>query len=394
MFFKKKQNKKQQLDLSFEKVVSEIQKIEDWDNPKKIEHYILDSCEHIISTTKEIESLKAEYRVLTSYLEDIDKLRKLPKKEFAEIALVAKNIEDLERSKKRFKDSEPKLTEERFVLMSENEAQIPDTILRMQRNEKYQSSVEKNMKMLEAEKNECEIERDEILRSNKLIRRLSVMILITFASFMILAFVLQTSVQMDIGIFLVTILFVAALGIFIIFLIFSKNTSRNRALIREINKNISLLNVVRMKYANVTKAIEFEKERYQITNSYELNYLWDAYLDMVRAQEQFIQDNDDFEYFSKRLMRMLKKYELYDEKIWLNQIAALVHPEVMNEVNHDLVQRRKKIRQQISENTKSVKSERDEIDRLMKIHNYYVPEILEIITSVDRLCGLKKPTVV
>jgi histidinol dehydrogenase len=93
-------------------------------------------------------------------------------------------------------------------------------------------------------------------------------------------------------------------------------------------------------------------------------------------------------------MRMLKKYELYDEKIWLNQIAALVHPEVMNEVNHDLVQRRKKIRQQISENTKSVKSERDEIDRLMKIHNYYVPEILEIITSVDRLCGLKKPTVV
>ena len=394
MFFKKKQNKKEQLDLSFEKVVSEIQKIEDWDNPKKIEHYILDSCEHIISTTKEIESLKAEYRVLTSYLEDIDKLRKLPKKEFGEIALVAKNIEDLDKSKKNYKNSEPKLTDDKFVLMSENEYQIPETILRMQSNEKYQASVEKNMKMLEAEKNEYEIERDEILRSNSLIRKLSVLILITFASFLILAFVLKSSVNMDIGIFLVTILFVAALGIFIIFMIHSKNVSRNRALIREINKNISLLNVVRMKYANVTKALEFEKDRYQVTNSYELNYMWEAYLEMVRAQEQFIQDNDDYEYFNKRLLRMLKKLELYDEKIWLKQTAALVYSDVMNSVNHDLVVRRQKIRDQIAENTKSVKSERDEIDRLMKIHNYYVPEILEIITSVDRLCGLKKPTVV
>lgn len=394
MFFKKKQNKKEQLDLSFDKVVSEIQKIEDWDNPKKIEHYILDSCEHIIATTKEIESFKAEYRVLTSYLEDIDKLRKLPKKEFNEIALVAKNIMDLDKSKKNFKNTEPKLTDEKFVLMSENENQIPETILRMQSNEKYQASVEKNMKLLEAEKNEYEIERDEVLRSNVLIRRLSVLILITFASFMILAFVLKSSVNMEIGIFLITILFVAALGIFIIFMIHSKNVSKNRSLIREINKNISLLNVVRMKYANVTKALEFEKERYQVTNSYELNYMWEAYLDMVRARDQFIQDNDDFEYFSKRLLRMLKKLELYDEKIWLNQISALVYPEVMKDVNHDLVVRRQKIREQISDNTRSVKSERDEIDRLMKIHNYYEPEILEIITSVDRLCGLKKPTVV
>ena len=394
MFFKKKQNKKEQLDLSFEKVVSEIQRIEDWDNPKKIEHYILDSCEHIISTTKEIESLKAEYRVLTSYLEDIDKLRKLSKKEFGEISLVAKNIEDLDKSKKNFKNTEPKLSDEKFVLMSENENQIPETILRMQSNEKYQASVEKNMKMLEAEKNEYEIERDEILRSNGLLRKLSVLVLITFASFLVLAFVLKTSVNMDIGIFLVTILFVAALGIFIIFMLHSKNLSRNRVLIREINRNISLLNVVRMKYANVTKALEFEKERYQVTNSYELNYMWEAYLEMVRAQEQFVQDNDDYEYFNKRLLRMLNKLDLYDEKIWLKQTSALVYSDVMSNVNHDLIVRRQKIRDQIAENTKSVKSERDEIDRLMKIHNYYVPEILEIITSVDRLCGLKKPTVV
>lgn len=394
MFFKKKQNKNDKLDESFAKVISEIQKIEDWNNPKKIEHYILDSCEHIIGTTKEIEALKAEYRVLSSYLKDIDTIKSLPKKEFSEISLIAKNIEDLERSKKVYKDTEPKLTDEQFVLISEYEETIPETINRMQANEKYQSSVENDMRTLEAEKNEYEIERDDILKTNGLIRKFSVLLFVAFASFVLLIFVLKKSVEIDISLYLYVILFAAAFAIFLLFIFYSNNTKRNRKLIRDINKTISLLNVVRMKYANVTSAIEFEKDRFHVTTSMELHYLWDCYMEMVRAQEQYIQDNDDLEYFTGRLMRMLAKLELYDSKIWLNQIAALVHEDVMVKVKNSLLERRKKISDKITENTKSVKSERDEIDRMMKIHNYYVPEIIEIITSVDKLCGLKKPQVV
>lgn len=394
MFFKKKQNKNDKLDESFAKVISEIQKIEDWNNPKKIEHYILDSCEHIIGTTKEIEALKAEYRVLSSYLKDIDTIKSLPKKEFSEISLIAKNIEDLERSKKIYKDTEPKLTDEQFVLISEYEETIPETINRMQANEKYQSSVENDMRTLEAEKNEYEIERDDILKTNGLIRKFSVLLFVAFASFVLLMFVLKKSVEIDISLYLYVILFAAAFAIFLLFIFYSNNTKRNRKLIRDINKTISLLNVVRMKYANVTSAIEFEKDRFHVTTSMELHYLWDCYMEMVRAQEQYIQDNDDLEYFTGRLMRMLAKLELYDSKIWLNQIAALVHEDVMVKVKNSLLERRKKISDKITENTKSVKSERDEIDRMMKIHNYYVPEIIEIITSVDKLCGLKKPQVV
>ena len=394
MLFKKKQSKNDKLEESFAKVISEIQKIDDWNNPKKIEHYILDSCEHIIATTKEIEALKAEYRVLTSYLEDIDTLRKLPKKEFAEISLIAKNIEDLERSKNIYKNTEPKLTEDQFVLISENENSIPETIKRMQSNEKYQSSVEKDMRMLEGEKSEYEIERAEILRTNSFIRKFSVLLFITFASFLLLVFVLKASVHIDIRLYLFVILFVSAFAIFLLFVFYTNNSKRNRKLIRDINKTISLLNVVRMKYVNVTSAIEFEKERFHVNTSMELNYLWDCYMEMVRSQEQYIKDNDDLEYFMGRLVRMLSNLNLYDSKIWLNQIAALVHEDVMSKVNHNLVERRQKIRDKIAENTKSVKSERDEIDRMMKIHNYYVPEIIEIITSVDKLCGLKKPQIV
>ena len=388
--FGRKKDKKKILDETFDSVISEIQKIDDWDNPKKVEHYILDSCEQIIASTKEIEALKAEYRVLTNYLKDIQTIKGLPEKEYKEIYLVAKNIEELDASKKAFKNSTRPLTEEQFVLISENEELVPDTILRMQKNEKYQMKVEQNMRALEAKKSEDEIERDQIHHSDQLIRKLSVLVLITFASFLILAIILKSSVGADIGMFLTTILFVAAVGVFVMYLKMSKNRKRNKELLKSLNQTIGLLNVVRMKYANVTRALDFEKEKYQVTNSYELNYMWEGYLEMVRQQEQFASDNDDFVYFSKRLLRILNGLALYDKKIWLNQVSALVHEDIMQNVNHDLVIRRAKLRDRIAEETRSLKSERDEIDRLMKIHNYYVPEILEIITSVDKLCGLKE----
>ncbi len=388
--FGRKKDKKKILDETFDSVISEIQKIDDWDNPKKVEHYILDSCEQIIASTKEIEALKAEYRVLTNYLKDIQTIKGLPEKEYKEIYLVAKNIEELDASKKAFKNSTRPLTEEQFVLISENEELVPDTILRMQKNEKYQMKVEQNMRALEAKKSEDEIERDQIRHSDQLIRKLSVLVLITFASFLILAIILKSAVGADIGMFLTTILFVAAVGVFVMYLKMSKNRKRNKELLKSLNQTIGLLNVVRMKYANVTRALEFEKEKYQVTNSYELNYMWEGYLEMVRQQEQFASDNDDFVYFSKRLLRILNGLALYDKKIWLNQVSALVHEDIMQNVNHDLVIRRAKLRDRIAEETRSLKSERDEIDRLMKIHNYYVPEILEIITSVDKLCGLKE----
>ena len=39
-----KRKKKEELDRSFERVISKIHNIEDRDNPKKLRHYIVDCC--------------------------------------------------------------------------------------------------------------------------------------------------------------------------------------------------------------------------------------------------------------------------------------------------------------------------------------------------------------
>ncbi len=387
-FFGKKNKKKEELDASFEKVLNEIQEIDDWNNPQKTVHYILDSCEQIIALTKQIQAQDAEINVLTNYMEDILTIKNLPKNKKDDLYIVAKNLEELDKSKKTYEGKSPPLTDEQFMTLAEDDEGIPDVIKRMQENEKYQSVENKNMRALEAAKSEYEIERDRIMVSNRLLARITMLMAITFMSFLFLFFVIRENVKIDISAYLLVLLFATAVGIFIIFLRSSHNRRKNRELIRSINKTISALNVVRMKYANVTRAISYEQEKYKVTTSAELNYLWDRYVEMVRARDQYAKDNDDYEYFMARLMRLLAKLDLHDKKIWRSQVAAIAHEDIMDKLYHNINLRRKKVKLRKEENLNAVKSERIEIDKMMKEHNYYTPEVLEIISSVDKICGL------
>ena len=295
-FFKKKNKKKEELDASFEKVLTEISRIDEWDDPKKISHYILESCEQIIALTKQILAQKAEEETLTGYLLDIRTIKGLEGSKKDDLYIVAKNIEDLDKARKNYEGSSPPLTDEQFMMLSEDEERIPDVIKRMQDNESYQFKEEKNMRALEAEKSEYEIERDQILSANRLIKRVTLLMAVTFMSFLILFFILRQNVNIDISSYLLVLLFATAMGIFIIFLRLSHNSKRSRKLLRSMNKTISVLNVVRMKYANVPRAINYEQEKYGITTAAELSYMWDRYMEMVKARAQYEKDNDGAAY--------------------------------------------------------------------------------------------------
>ncbi len=77
LFFKRKKKINNELEDSFKKVLSEIDNIDEKGNPRKIEHYILDSCEHIISTAKEVESAKLRFNMLNEHLADVKKIENM-----------------------------------------------------------------------------------------------------------------------------------------------------------------------------------------------------------------------------------------------------------------------------------------------------------------------------
>ncbi len=388
LFFGKKRKKEQEIDEAFAKVYQEIETIDNWNDPKKLEHYILDSCEQIIALTKEIEGEKTEYRIVTSYLTDIQTIEGLPEEMRQSIREAATNIEQLNAARQAYEKASYQISEEQFMLMEQEEDDIPQTIHRMLDNERYQDKVRRDKNILEAQKNQWEIEREAITGERKILKRASVLLFLLYATLLILLFVLQFMAKMDLTVAFLVLFFVGALGGAIIYFRSLYLQKQMRQATRNENQAISLLNVVCMKYVNVTKAVEYTKDKFGIHNSTELNYVWEQYTSAVREKEKFLRNNDDLEYFNGRLIRLLQRIDLYDRKIWLTQTKALIDDQEMVEIKHNLVKRRQKIRAHMEENRKIVQSERNEIDRLMTEHEHYVPEIIEIISSVDKLCGL------
>ena len=388
LFFGKKRKKEQEIDEAFAKVYQEIETIDNWNDPKKLEHYILDSCEQIIALTKEIEGEKTEYRIVTSYLTDIQTIEGLPEEMRQSIREAATNIEQLNAARQAYEKATYQISEEQFMLMEQEEDDIPQTIHRLLDNERYQDKVRRDKNILEAQKNQWEIEREAITGERKILKRASVLLFLLYATLLILLFVLQFMAKMDLTVGFLVLFFVGALGGAMIYFRSLYLQKQMRQATRNENQAISLLYVVCMKYVNVTKAVEYTKDKFGIHNSTELNYVWEQYTSAVREKEKFLRNNDDLEYFNGRLIRLLQRIDLYDRKIWLTQTKALIDDQEMVEIKHNLVKRRQKIRAHMEENRKIVQSERNEIDRLMTEHEHYVPEIIEIISSVDKLCGL------
>ena len=391
LFLKNKKSKKQlkaeKLDDAFLRVYNQIDDIDSWADPKKLEHYILDSCEQIIASTKEMERQKKEYRLVTAYLNDIKTIEDLNYDSSRELKNTAMKIRELEASIAAAKQVRYNLTEEQFEVISSDENQMPEIINRLLSDERYQSKAKKDMTYLEGEKSRWEIEREELKGQKRLLKQLATVILTSFVALMILLFVIAGSAKVDLSLFMIIVFFICAFLAFIIFIRQNLLVKESRAALIRLNQSISLLNVQRMKYVNVTNGIEYQKDKYKVQSAAELQYAWEQYMDKIRDNQRFIKNNDDLEFYNAKLNRLLSNMNLQDANIWTRQINALINKEDMSECRHRLVVRRQKIRERIEDNKKNVQRERNEIDKLMLEHEHYIPEIQQIIESVDKLCG-------
>jgi len=390
LFSSRKKNKEiraAKIDDAFNRVYTQIEGIDSWDNPKKLEQYILDSCEQIIASTKAMERQKMEYRLVTKYLNDIKTIENLPKEKAKELRNTAATICELEQNIFNARAIQRNITEEQFEVISNDEDDMPDIINRFASDEIYQAKLKRNLAYLEGEKSRWEIEREELKEQVRLFKNMSIAILTSFTTLLILLITMNNATETNISIWVFVVLFICAVSGFVVFLRQNAITKNKRVAIVHLNQAISMLNVERMKYVNVTNSIEYSKEKYMVNSAAELQYTWEQYQDKVRDQQRYIQNNDDLEFYNNKLERLLGNMKLADDKIWINQINALVDRQEMADCRHRLVSRRKKIRDRLENHRRIVQEERDEIDRLMTSHEHYLPEIQEIIKSVDKLCG-------
>lgn len=379
-FFSRKKDADNDPDVS-EELFSEEQETDQ----RRVGHFVLDHCEQIIDTARELSEEKREYYVVTSYLKDIEFLADLPEEQKAPIRDVAENICQLNQERDQYLNTSKKISDMQYVMLEQMEQDIPDTVRKMRENEAYQATIKHDMAYLEGEKMQWTLLRSELMHEKYLLRIASYIVFSAFFLLLILLLVLQVGFSVDItwG-WIVLVALAAGGGFFILVRYQNAVTGIARA---EINANhaIALLNRTKIKYVNITNAVDYACEKYHVKNARELEYQWEQYMEEVRRKERYMRMNDDLGFYNQKLVSLLAEYQLYDAKAWVDQPRALLDAGEMSELKHNLLVRRQKLRARIQSSADIVRSEREKIDRLMALHPEYEEEIRSIIQSVDKL---------
>jgi len=349
---------------------------------------IQERCERVMENAREIDDGKKEYYIVTSYLNDIELLENLAPDQAEEIHKAADYVAKLNLARDQFLNTSKKISDAQFQMIQRQEEQIPDAIKNLRANEEYQAVVKRDMQYLEGEKQEWEIQKKDLRRLRRRMRRNSCLLLFGAATAAVLLLVLAIGFSYELRYAWMGVIAASLFGA--AYIVLRLESSRRDMQQAEVNINyaITLLNKVKIKYVNITNAVDYVHEKYHVRDSREFEYQWDLYQEAMREQEKYRKTNEDLNYYYEKLVRLLRKCKLYDSRVWIEQPQALVEQKEMVEIKHNLLVRRQKLRSRIAYNLDIVKKERQEIDRMMKNYRKNDPALLSLINSIDKMAGM------
>lgn len=309
-------------------------------------------CDQIVDATYQIEDLKVEYDMVTSYFTDIQTIEGLPAEARKEIAGIAKKITLLESETSAFLHSDDRISDENFRMIQGIEKDLSQVMGQLKELEDMDFKIKRDMKHLEAEKNSLEYLQESIgerqLTLKKFIVGFGVLSVLAVVTLAVVGILSQTSMILPILLVLLVVVAFAAMV-----MVSYKRLSYEFKLseVKE-NRAINLLNKVKIKYVNNTSTMEYLYEKYHIKSLRELEYLYDQYVIMVDEVRKYQRSSGDLRENEDALIKILMIYGVKDPDVWAKQSLALIDNREMVEVKHSLNVRRQKLREQIAYNEK------------------------------------------
>lgn len=357
------------------------------DPRQQVEHEALGICEQLMEQSRELEEGKKEYRLITSYLEDIQKLEDMPKKSFAPILEYAKNILELNQKQEEYGKKKRTISDTQYAQMEQMAEEIPRAIRSLRNNENYQSMVKRDMTYMEGEKSEWDYYLESVQREQKILKAALFGILGTLVVAVCFLGYLKYGLRMNTTVWMLTAVLIAVVAGGGCLLRLQNDREELRRARASVNRAITVSNQLKAKYVNATNAVDFACEKFHVTNSMELNYLWEQYQEAARERAAFEKANEELGYLNKKLVQELEQHQFYDAKIWVSQATALVDKKEMVEMKHSLIVQRQKLRARIEQQVKGIQESKKQILLLLRDRREYHREIMEVLRTVDKMCG-------
>lgn len=341
--------------------------------------FITDHCEQIRETTRQLEEMKVEYQAVTSYLTDMQKIDRIPEEEREELNDVARKIITLTRERAKYQNSNRKITDVQFKHIAQYEDVMPVELQKMMKNEAYNATIKSDMRHLEGEKGSLTYQREETINNQNYLRKIAitacVLVSLLFIMFMVVQSVFETNTQIP---FIMTII-MALVSAFYIFINSGTNKRDLKLTERKLNRAISLLNKVKIKYINSTNELDYSYQKYMVNSYVELSYLWEQYLKAKEEEKHYKKNSDELEFCNSQLVKELRSYKVNDPDIWIYQPAAIIDSNEMVEVRHRLNVRRQKLRERIDYNNKLGERSKDAIHNFIDKCPDKKGEVIEVV---------------
>ncbi|MCI8507054.1 MAG: hypothetical protein HFJ06_00620 [Lachnospiraceae bacterium] len=323
-------------------------------------------CDQIVDATYQMEDLRVEYEMVTSYFTDIQTIEELPQDVRKEITDIAKKIALLENETSEFLHSDDRISDENFRMIQGMEKELTDIFKQLKDLEDMDLKIKRDLKHLEAEKNTQEYLQESIEERQAKLR----MFLMGFGSaatvlvliLAVVAILTDTNLMVLILLILLVIAGMAALTV----ITYRKLSYEFKMSEAKENRAINLMNKVKIKCVNNTSTLDYLYGKYNVKSLRELEYLHDQYLIMVDEVRKFQKTTGDLREFSEALSKLLFAHGIKDPDIWSKQSLALIDDREMVEVKHSLNVRRQKLREQIAYNEELRLSGLKDIQEILK----------------------------
>ncbi|MDE6760254.1 MAG: hypothetical protein K2J90_06155 [Lachnospiraceae bacterium] len=330
------------------------------------ENEVAFKCDQIVDATYQMEDLRVEYEMVTSYFTDIQTIEELPQDVRKEITDIAKKIALLENETSEFLHSDDRISDENFRMIQGMEKDLTDIFKQLKDLEDMDLKIKRDLKNLEAEKNTQEYLQESIEERQAKLR----MFLMGFGSastvlvliLAVVAILTDTNLMVLILLILLVIAGMAALTV----ITYRKLSYEFKMSEAKENRAINLMNKVKIKCVNNTSTLDYLYSKYNIKSLRELEYLHDQYLIMVDEVRKYQKTTGDLREFSEALSKLLFAHGIKDPDIWSKQSLALIDDREMVEVKHSLNVRRQKLREQIAYNDELRLSGLKDIQEMLK----------------------------
>lgn len=358
-------------------------KVVQFNNKEERKRYLNDLCEQILEAEKNISDAKIEYKAVTNYLTDMQKIDGIIANDSDEIIDTAKNINKLSNERKRYQSSDIKLTDMQYKTIEKYEDEVYKEIDLLLENEEILNSAKKDISLLENEKKKLFKEKKNSIENQTYLKKLSITTLILVVLLFGLFFTISQVFEMIVNIPYMMTIAMAGLSIFYIFYESRKNLVNSKLLDMKINKAIRLLNRVKIRYVNSTSLLEYAYNKYNIENAQDLQNKWEQYLKLKDIRRKYKDNTQLLKYYNTKLLKNLRNYNLIEPDIWIYQTEAIINKNEMVEIRHRLNERRKNLRERIEYNMNIKQTSFDDINQKKRQYPLYGEEIENTLKSYN-----------